>query len=138
MRRIILILIPALITIAVCTLANAQTANDAWVGIWYAHVIGQPTGTLTLATDTGELGGTVVLDIISGKGGTPHVIASEPHVLMNPHVDGNVLSFQVKTKRSDATFLADFTVTLVAPGKANLHCTNCGASAPVIELTKDL
>jgi hypothetical protein len=124
--------------IAAGTFAVAQAANNQdWVGIWHANVAGKPTGTLTLATDTGELGGTLVLDIVSVESGTPHVIASEPHVLMQPRVDGKVLSFQVKTKRTDAAVLANFTVTLVSPGKANIHCLNCGADAPVVALTKD-
>jgi hypothetical protein len=131
-------LIVALTAMAAGAFAVAQApGKQDWVGIWQANVGGKPSGTLTLAADTGELGGTLVLDMVSDEGGTPHVIASEPHVLMQPRVDGNVLSFGVKTKRTDAAALANFTVTLVSPGKANIHCTNCGADAPVVELSKN-
>ncbi len=47
--------------------AGAESTVDArWVGVWRAEMRGQPTaGTLTLAADTGELGGTVVLDMLT-------------------------------------------------------------------------
>jgi len=68
MKRTVWVL--ALAAIVACAAAVAQTtAGENWVGIWHANVAGQPTGTLTLATDTGELGGTVVLDMVNGKGG---------------------------------------------------------------------
>lgn len=114
-----------------------NSSYSQFVGIWHADLDGQPTGTLTLATDTGELGGTVVLDMVSDRSGTPRVIASEPHVLMNPRVSGNTLSFQVKMKRPDGAILVPtFTVTLTSLGKAGIHCVTCGAKAPVAELTK--
>ncbi len=117
--------------------APENPSYSQFVGIWHADVDGQPTGTLTLATDTGELGGTVVLDIVSDRSGTPRVIASEPHVLMNLHISGNTLSFQVKMKRPDGTIvLPTFTVTLTSPAKAAIHCVTCSANAPVVELTK--
>lgn len=133
--------IAARLCLAIVALGSApaqSTSNADWTGIWHADVAGQPTGTLTLATDTGELGGTVVLDIISDRSGTPQVIASDPHVLVNPRVSGNTLSFQVKMQKPDGTIVAHgFTVTLTAPRKANFHCVTCGADAPFVELTKD-
>jgi hypothetical protein len=132
-------LIPALMLTAACASA-AQTATvEDWVGIWHANVDGQPTSTLTLATDTGKLGGTVVLDMVSDRSGTPQVIASWPHVLINPHVDGNTLTFQVRiTEMNRPNPVATFEVTLTPEGKARIHCTTCGADAPVVELTKGL
>jgi hypothetical protein len=132
-------LIVPLALAATCVAAVAQTAKDTdWAGVWHAHVAGQPTDTLTLANDTGELGGTIVLDIVSGDGGTPHVIASDPHVLVNPHIAGSSLSFQVKMRRRDGgNVMANFEVTRTAAGKATIHCMSCGANAPVIELEKD-
>jgi hypothetical protein len=130
----------ALAAIAACAAAAAQTtAGEDWVGIWHANVAGQPTGTLTLATDTGELGGTIVLDIVSDRSGTPEVIASEPHVLLNPLTAGNTVTFQIKMHRTDgATVVASFEVKRTAPDKATIHCVSCGADAPVVELVKGL
>jgi hypothetical protein len=128
-----------LISVAACTPVVAQSATIRdWVGIWQAHVVGQPTGTLTLAADTGKLGGTIVLDMISSEGGAPHVIAREPHLLMDPHLNGNTLSFQVKMKmRDEETVQRRFTVTLTSSDTADIHCANCGSNAPLVELTKD-
>ena len=118
--------------------APAQSPqSEEWVGVWHASVAGRPTDTLTLATDTGELGGTVVLDMIGNEDGTPRVIASDPHVLLSPRVNGSTLSFQVKMQKPDGTIvLPSFSVTLTSPRKANIHCTSC-VGAPVVELTKD-
>jgi hypothetical protein len=108
------------------------------VGIWHAEVDGKPSSTLTLGNDTGELGGTVVLDMVSREGGAPHVIASEPHVLMNLHADSNTLSFQVRIQRPDGVSLvASFIVARTPSGKATIHCTTCGPDAPVVELVKE-
>ena len=129
----------AIVAMAVSATAIAQTTSGDWVGIWHASVGGQPTGTLTLATDTGALGGTVVLDMVSDEGGQPHVIASEPHVLLNAAVAGSTLSFQVKMHRPDgATIVASFEVKRTAADKATIHCTTCGADAPVVEMVKGL
>jgi hypothetical protein len=124
---------------ALACAASAQPAvTSQWVGIWHANMNGLPTSTLTLAADSGDLGGTVVLDMVSDEGGAPHVIESEPHVLMNPHVDGDTLSFHVKMQKPDGSVVRrDFTATLTSPGNANFHCVNCGADAPTVHLVKD-
>ena len=125
--------------IGLCVATRAQATNDNWIGIWHANAGGQPTGTLTLAADTGALGGTVVLDILCCEGEPPHVIASEPHVLMNPVAAGNILTFQVKMHRPDGTnAVASFEVKRSAADKATIHCVSCGAGAPVVELVKGL
>jgi hypothetical protein len=133
-RKLLVMLLSA---IALCGVARAQATGEDWVGIWHADVGGQPSSMLTLASDTGELGGTLVLDMVSGEGGQPHVIASEPHVLMNLRVVQNELTFQVKMRpRDGANWIASFTVRQSAAGKATIHCVNCGADAPSVELVK--
>lgn len=129
----------AALSIALCATVKAQAANEDWVGIWHANAGGQPTGALTLATDSGTLGGTVVLDILCCEGETPHVIASDPHVLLNPLVAGDTLSFQVKMRRPDGeSVVASFQVKRTAADKATIHCTTCGSAAPMVELVKGL
>lgn len=130
----------ALTAIALCTCAIAQTVqkNDAWAGIWHADAFGVPTGTMTLATDTGTLGGTIVLDMIQDQGGHPHVIEQEPHVLVHPQVDGDKLSFDVRMQKRDGQVkTASFVVMLQSGDRASLHCINCGPGAPVVEMAKD-
>jgi hypothetical protein len=130
----------ALVAIATGTAAVAQTpAVQNWEGIWHANVGGQPASTLTLATDTGRLGGTFVLDMIGDKDGQPHVIASEPHVLLNPLVAGDTLTFDVKMRRPDGVNAQiSFEVKRTGTDKATIRCVNCGAGAPVVEVVKEL
>jgi hypothetical protein len=127
-----------LLSALACAASAQSSASSQWIGIWHASFDGLPTDTLTLAADTGELGGTVVLDMVSDQGGAPHVIESEPHLLMNPHVDGDTLSFHVKMQKPDGSIvMRNFTATLTSPGNANFHCVNCGADAPVVHLVKN-
>lgn len=115
--------------------ALAQSANDAaWVGVWQGELDGQPGVTLTLAEDTGELGGTVVLNMVSKQGGTAHVIGSVSHVLLHPELQGNVLTFEVKQARDGRVMR--FSVTRTADGKAQIHCLSCGPGGPVAPLEK--
>lgn len=130
----------ALALVALCASATAQTAsnNDFWVGIWHADAFGMPTGTMTLAADTGTLGGTLVLDIIQDKDGGPHVVEQEAHVLVHPQVDGRRLSFDVRMQKRDGSVkVASFVVQLNSDGKASLHCANCGSDAPVVDMARD-
>jgi hypothetical protein len=136
MNRIVLTILTTIFAASQLGTGQAPVRNE-WVGIWHAELGGQPTGNLTLATDTGELGGTIVLDVVSGDGGTPHVIASEPHVLMDPSLEGKTLSFEVKAGRRDGSVvLAHFVVTLIEADRATIHCTNCGADAPLVQLVR--
>jgi hypothetical protein len=134
------ILVFALAAAALCASAIGQTAanNNDWVGIWHANADGQPTGAMTLATDTGTLGGTLVLDIVSPEGGHAHVVAQEPHVLINPKIDDKSLSFDVKMHMRDGSVVtASFVVKRTSANKAAIHCVSCGPAAPVVEMEKD-
>lgn len=126
------------LTISMLALASAaaQPAGVTdWIGVWHAELDGQPGTTLTLADDTGELGGTLVMNMVSREGGQPHVIATDPHVLIAPRVNGDTLTFSVKRMhRTDQP--AQFSVVLVGDGKAKAHCLTCGADAPVVELVR--
>jgi hypothetical protein len=112
----------------------SQPADRAtWLGVWQGELDGQPSVVLTLADDTGELGGTVVLNIIQKEDGQAHIIAKEPHVLLNPRVDGDALAFQFK--KLDGGLL-DFTIKLAGADKATIHCLNCGPDAPTVDLAR--
>jgi hypothetical protein len=114
--------------------AAAETpVNSKWDGVWQGRLDGQPSVTLTLAEDTGELGGTLVLNVVEKEDGQARVAAIEPHVLVHPRLDGNLLSFTVRRLDGDP---ANFTVVLTPEGNARIHCTNCGTDAPVVDMTK--
>jgi len=117
--------------------ARGANGRAAWIGVWQGELDGQPSVTLTLADDGGELGGTVVLNVVERDDeGHAHVAAIEPHVLLRTRVEGKTLSFEaMRLNRSMAPM--HFSVTMGADGRAWIHCLNCGTDAPVAVLTKD-
>jgi len=122
------------VSLCVCAAAAQPTVNQQWDGIWQGQLDGQPSVTLTLAEDTGELGGTLVLNVVLKQDGhAAHVAAMEPHVLVHPRLDGNLLTFGVRKPNGD---LMTFTVALTPEGKARIHCTTCGADAPQVDMTR--
>ncbi len=115
--------------------AAGSKSDAAWVGVWHSELDGQPGVLLTLADDGGELGGTVVMNMVSREGGEPHVIESEPHLMGHPTLAGDALTFNV-TRTRDGREL-DLKMTLTEGGKAQLQCLNCGADTPATELQKE-
>ena len=137
MRRFALTVAALLLTLAGVLLVlapplHAQSATTPEpLGIWRSTIDGIPAVILTLADDTGSLGGTVVFYAINGE--QKQVLTIEPHTLLQPKLDGDTLTFQVR--RPDAKLIS-FTVEFTTPTRASIHCLNCG-DAPVAELTKD-
>jgi hypothetical protein len=118
------------------TLAHAQaTAASSWAGVWQGEMDGLPGVMLTLAQDNGTLEGTLVFSIISPDGGSPHVIAHEPHVLMHLRFNGAALSFQLK-RIDGSKDPMNFTAEQTGAHTAKIHCLNCGDDAPTVEITK--
>lgn len=122
------------LTGALACSALAQSATSTqWAGVWQGTLDGQPSVTLTLAQDTGQLSGTLVLNIIRKEdNGHAHVAAVEPHALVNPRVDGDTLSFDVR--RIDGGLMT-FTVALTPQGTARIHCTTC-KGAPTVDMDR--
>jgi hypothetical protein len=131
MKARMMVLACATIALVCVTQATAES-HDKWIGVWHAKVVNQPGMTLTLADDTGELGGTIVFEVFNRD--ENRLIAREPHTLVHPHIDGNVLSFQVKGCCGHSQILK-MTVELTKDGKAETRCSNCGSDA-VTELEK--
>ena len=116
-------------------LAATQSNNPSdWVGVWEGELDGQPSVTLTLAQDNGALEGTLVLNIIARDGGQARIVAHEPHTLMEPHVEGLTLSFQLR-RIDETSGPMRFHVQMTSREKATIHCLNCG-DAPVVEISK--
>lgn len=122
------------LVMAAGSFAAESSGRSAWIGVWNGELDGQPGVRLTLADDTGQLGGTVVFNLIKKENGQARVAGSDTHVLMHPHLEGSLLSFDV-IRASDLKEL-QMRVRLVADGKAELHCVNCGEEAPIAPLTK--
>jgi hypothetical protein len=124
----------SILAVATSVFAARFGSNPAWVGVWNGELDGQPAVKLTLADDTGELGGTVVLNMIKKENGQARVAGSSTHLLMHAKVDGPTLTFQV-IRSSDSKEL-QMSVTLEQNGKARLQCLNCEGDAVVAELVK--
>ncbi len=116
--------------------AGAQApGRTQWIGVWESKLDGQTGAVLTLGDDTGRPGGTLVLNMIMNDGGRPHVACSEPHVLINPRMEGNALFFSVKRDKGPEA-RSNFTVTLAPGGRVRMHCTNCGKNAPIADMER--
>ena len=112
-----------------------STGTAQWDGVWQGELDGVPSVTLTVAHDTGQLSGTLVLNLIKKENGGPARIAAvESHALVSPRVEANTLDFAVRKHGSGD--LIKFTVSMAADGTARIHCTSCGDSAPVVEIAK--
>ena len=130
-------MLPNLIAFVVfaTTTALPNTNPSDWIGVWQGDLDGQPGVVLTLAEDNGSLDGTLVLNVVSRDGGQPHIIAHEPHTLVQPRLDGARLSFRVK-RMDGSSAPTEFTAELTSPDHARIHCLNCGDDAPTVEMTR--
>jgi hypothetical protein len=102
---------------------GTAASNARWVGVWEGRTKDLPGLTLTLGDDSGEVGGTIVNNVM--RDGV--IVGHMAHVLLHPHVDGNTLSFQVKDDRN-STELLDISMELAGDNAAQLHCKNFGAA----------
>lgn len=122
---------PLMLTIT----AMAQPVNNnPWTGMWQGELDGKPGVILTLAEDSGVLGGTVVFNMVHRDGDKVRVIGSDPHVLLHPRLLGDTLLFEV-IRKSDARTL-EISVKPATEGKAYLKCLNCGPDSPSAEIEK--
>jgi hypothetical protein len=113
----------------------AQSTKTIPLGVWRGSLDGLPGVTLTLADDSGEIGGTVVFYGINGE--SRRIVVIEPHILLHPKFEGNILSFQVKFG-GDRTGLATVKVVFNTDTKAQIRCLDCGSDSPTTELTKQI
>jgi hypothetical protein len=116
-----------------CAVWAQSVSHSSWLGVWNGQLDGQPGTTLTLADDTGQLGGTVVFNLVIKQDSIAHVVESDAHVLMHPRLEGDTLSFQV-LRASDAKLL-QIEAKFVDREKLELRCLNCG-DGPTAELVK--
>jgi hypothetical protein len=112
---------------------QGQSGKAAAVGVWRSFDNGLPTVTLTLAEDSGEIGGAVVFYAIDRE--SRRVLFVEPHTLLQAKLEGHMLSFQMRMG-GDRPGLARVDVAFGTENKATLHCLDCGADSPTVELIR--
>ncbi len=71
------LLAAACLAAGICRPMGAQDGNKAWLGVWQSTLDGQTGAIVTLTNDTGQLGGTIVLNMIKSEHGQARVIESE-------------------------------------------------------------
>ena len=139
----------ASVLLLVSTVTSGQPAPAAhnWTGVWHVQETDKPGVVITLADDGGALAGTIVFDVWQRQ--SNEHLATEPRILVNPHLEGNTLAFQVRRilkphlkgdpsgleDASSDTDIAKMTLVPTTDGKATLTCLNCGGNAPT-ELVK--
>jgi hypothetical protein len=112
---------------------QAQMSKSAPAGVWRSFDNGLPTVTLTLAEDSGEIGGTVVFYAIDRE--SRRVLSVEPHTLLQAKLEGHMLTFQMRLG-GDRAGLARVDVAFGPENKTTLHCLDCGADSPTVELIR--
>jgi hypothetical protein len=74
---------------------SAKAARHFWTGVWQVKEPDKPGVIVTLADDdNGALVGTIVFDIYKAQ--TREHIGTEPRAVVNPHLEGNNLAFEVR------------------------------------------
>jgi hypothetical protein len=113
--------------------AFGQTpAQSSWVGVWNGTLDGQPAVTLTLAEDHGQLGGTIVFNIVMRQP-QPHVRGTDPLMVAQPQLKGDTLLFQVTRTRDHKQL--QISAKQLDNQHVELQCLNCG-DGPVATLVK--
>ena len=139
-----LTLASVLLLVSTVTFSQPAPAAHNWTGVWHVQETNKPGVVITLADDGGALTGTIVFDVWQRQ--SNEHLATEPRILVNPHLEGNTLAFQVRrilkphldgdtqADKND-TDIARMTLVPTTDGKATLTCLNCGGNAPT-ELVK--
>jgi hypothetical protein len=114
------------------TLAAQSTSPSDWVGVWQGELDEIPSVVLTVAQDNGSLEGTLVLNIITRDGTRPHIVAHEPHTLMQPEVHGARLSFRLK-RIDGSSAPMNFSVELTSADRARFIATTAAQMFPSLK-----
>ena len=121
---------------------STSAEAHAWTGVWQGKLEGFPGVTITLTDDTGNLAGTIVFNALDRM--TGHVIEIVPRTVLQPHMEGNALAFQVKRimrphlkgeepgahDAEDKVDIVGMVITPTAEGRAMMTCPKCGEGSP--------
>jgi len=116
---------------------GSAAAESPIVGTWQGKVDGVPAVTLTVKEDGAAWSGTVVFYKILDDGSGPRVTGKDTSVLVNPKLEGKVLSFQVKGQNDT---LIGFQMELTGSGEGELKgkATQTGGGAPPpVKMTRE-
>ncbi len=132
MKRSMMVKAAIVLMVFCVAVLPAQTADQSsWIGVWTTTAA--PGSTMTLANDTGELGGTIVFNFISGPPPNTTIGGSETHLVTHPRVEGNTLSFQV-TRTEDGKVLR-LAVRMIDSDRLEMRCLSC-ENSPAMTMVK--
>jgi len=141
--RVILLLAAMVAAVMVAPVGMAQardvSAAGRWTGSWEGKQDGLPSVIVKVTQDDGVVQGQVSFNIIKRVEGGPPVIGGKMTVAMvNPHVEGNELMFQVirRDRSGDPSKEAVLNFTLVATGEGSAKFER--AAGPDEALTVDM
>jgi len=124
--------------ILITALASGPLAAESPIaGTWQGKLDGVPAVTLTVKEEGRTWSGTIVFYKILDDGSGPRVAGKDTSVLVNPKLEGKVLSFQVKGQ-NDA--LIGFQMELTGNGEGELKgkATQTGGGAPPpVKMTRE-
>ena len=119
-------------------LATAPLAAESpIVGTWQGKLDGVPAVTLTVKEDGPAWSGTIIFYKILDDGSGPKVTGQDTSVLINPKLEGNVLSFQVKDSNEA---LIGFQMELTGSNEAELKGKEPqagGGGPPAVKMTRE-
>jgi hypothetical protein len=135
-------LIYASVLAVLSVLVIGQTAPSV-VGKWQGDKHGSPLVTLNISRDSnGALSGTAVFFILerSEEEGSPKILGKQEVQLLNPKLEGNVLSFQISNQHGQVTMnpssgeTLGFRMTLNSEGEGILKSDDPGT--PGVKMVK--
>jgi hypothetical protein len=127
-------------TPAIAAPPTSPAPGHAWTGVWEVKSAGKPGLTITLVDDTGSLAGTIVFEVRNRE--TGQHIALEPRAIVNPHMQGDALAFQVlriskphlkddpNPDQAEPPDAIDMTLSAPSSEKTTLTCPKCGENSP--------
>jgi hypothetical protein len=122
----------AVICASSCAAFGQAATQPSWIGVWNGTLDGIPGVTLTLADDHGQLGGTIVFNVVL-KQPEPHIGGTDTLMVAQPQLNGDTLQFQVI--RSHDHKQLQIAAKKLDDQHVALRCLNCG-DGPTATLVK--
>jgi hypothetical protein len=113
----------AVVCASSCAAFGQAPTQPSWVGVWNGTFDGEPAVTLTLADDHGQLGGTIVFNIVLAQP-QPHVLGTDPLMVAQPQLKGDTLLFQATRSRDHKQL--QISAKQLDDQHVELQCLNCG------------
>ena len=135
MKRVMRFVVMAIVLAAVMPVV-AQTATDTWTGTWEGKLDGRPAVTLRINEREGAAQGQAEFYLLKrGHDGAPFIADKMTVAMVNTHIKGAILDFQIIREDRSVTppdqTLVSFTLSPTGADKAILTRAGGGDGANV-------